>query len=202
MISYLIIGSVVVLFLIGKGDLVLFFSENRTPFWNSFFLTTNQLGEEYMYAVGFFVLLLFVKIRYALFVPLVGGFTALFSFLLKQIFAHPRPKLWFENLEIAVNYMPDFYTNVGLTSFPSGHTFSAFATFGYFALVAKSPVLKVVFCCCAMLGGLSRVYLAQHFFEDIVFGGFCGIVLALAIYFLQTRLQDDNTKWWNRRVLN
>lgn len=199
MISYLIIGTIAVLFVIEKGDLVLFFSEHRTPFWNDFFLFVNLFGEEYIYFIGI-AILLFVKMRYALFLPVIGGLAGLFAALLKQFFRHPRPKLWFENLEIAVNYMPDIYTNIGHTSFPSGHTFSAFATFGYFALVAKSPILKVVFCICAMLGGLARVYLAQHFLQDIIFGGCCGIVLALAIYYLQERLNQDEEKWWNKKV--
>jgi len=197
---YLLIGCFLLAFEIEKGDLVLFFSDNRSESLNQFFIIVNELGEEYIYVLGL-VVLLFVKFRYALIMPLVAGLTAVLSLLLKNAFGHARPKLWFESMGVALNYVPDVFVNGGaFSSFPSGHTFSAFAAFGYFALVSKSPFLKVAFCLLAMLGGLARVYLAQHFFEDIIFGGFCGITLAVLLYILQLQLNNDENRWWNKRL--
>ena len=198
-ILYFIVSFILLLFL-NKGDLVLFFSDNRTDFWNTFFIYGTQLGEEYTYLLAG-IGLLFIKYRYAIFVPLVAGFTAVFSFLLKAFFAHPRPKLWFESLGETLTFVPDIYVNVGLTSFPSGHTFSGFAIFGYLALCSSKWWLKTLFASFAIITGLSRVYLAQHFLEDIVFGGFLGTALAVGVYLLQERWSNDESKWWNNRLL-
>lgn len=76
-------------------------------------------------------------------------------------------------------------------SFPSGHTTSAFAFFGFAALflARKSPILQVVFAFIAGLVGYSRMYLSQHFLEDVfaglLLGSFCSI---LFIFLFQKRL--------------
>ena len=200
MFTYFIIG-VALLSSMDKGDLVLYFSENRTSFWNEFFLATNRFGEVWTIVIGFLVLF-FIKIRYALFVPVVAGVVGLASMMLKKIFAHLRPKLWFEQQDIFLNFVPDVYINSGYTSFPSGHTFAAFALFGYFALVSKSPILKILFSVCAIFGGLARVYLSQHFLEDILFGGFLGMATATLVFLLQKRLNNQSEKWWNISIYN
>lgn len=197
-IPYFLIG-IVLLFLINKGDLVIFFSDNRSTFSNQFFLFANMLGEHYSYLIGLLVLL-FIKFRYALFLPVVAVFTAFCSFFLKMLFAHPRPKIWAESEGVLLNYLPDFYVNVGHTSFPSGHTFSSFAVFTYFALISRSPILKIIFALMAIFGGLARVYLSQHFLQDILFGGVLGIGVAIVVYFLQNKLSGDAQKWWNKRI--
>jgi membrane-associated phospholipid phosphatase len=195
-----ILTSLVLLFFIKKGDIVIFFSENRSDAWNMFFVFANKLGEEWTYLIGLLSLLFFKKIRYALFIFVTGTFTMLLSSGFKTLFAHQRPKMWAANNDILLNFVPDVYVNVGYTSFPSGHTFSAFAIFGYFALVSKSPFLKVLFAICAILGGLARIYLSQHFLEDILFGGFLGILLATGVYYWQSQLNDAPSKWWNKRL--
>ncbi len=197
-IPYFLVG-IVLLFLINKGDVVIFFSENRSLFLNQLFLLANRFGEVYSYLIGF-IILLFIKYRYALFLPAVAGLTGVFSGVLKAIFAHPRPKMWAQGEGVILNYLPDLYVNVGHTSFPSGHTFSSFAIFTYFALVSRSPILKIVFALMAILGGLARVYLTQHFLQDILFGGILGIILAVSIYILQGKLNNDTQKWWNKRI--
>jgi membrane-associated phospholipid phosphatase len=194
------VACFILLFFLNKGDLVLFFSDNRTDFWNTFFVYGTKLGEEYTYALAL-IGLLFIKYRYAIFVPIVGGLTAVFSGLLKHFFAHLRPKLWFEALGETLTFIPDIYVNVGHTSFPSGHTFSGFAIFGYLALCSNKWWLKALFASSAIITGLSRVYLAQHFLEDIVFGGFLGTALAIGVYLLQSRLSDNTEKWWNKSIL-
>lgn len=190
----------ILLFLLNKGDLVLFFSNNRTDFWNTFFIYGTQLGEAYTYLIAF-VGLLFIKYRYAIFVPVVAGTSFIFSFLLKRFFAHLRPKLWFEELGEVLTFVPNLYVNIGHTSFPSGHTFSGFAIFGYLALCSSKWWVKILFASSAIITGLSRVYLVQHFLEDIVFGAFLGTSLAIGLYLLQSRLSDDVDKWWNKKLM-
>lgn len=171
--------GIIGLLLMNKGDLVIFFSEHRSWFLNGFFKFTNYFGEWYIYVIGFVIALLLRHWRAAISVALLSGLVALFSALLKKYFAHPRPKAWLEAQDIFIEYVPDLYINAGNTSFPSGHTFSAFATFCFFAFMVKPPYLKIIFATFAILGGLARVYLSQHFLEDILFGGLLGLLLAM-----------------------
>lgn len=194
--------GVILLFLLDKGDLIRFFSDNRTEFWNTFFKYGTQLGEEYTYLISFIVLL-FIRFRFALFLPLVAGLTAVLSISLKSFLAHPRPKPWFTALNEELTYVADVYVNVSMTSsFPSGHTFSGFAVFGFLALISDRAWLKALFASCAIIVGVSRVYLVQHFLEDVVFGAFLGTALAIGLYWLQSKLSDDSSKWWNKNLFN
>ena len=83
----------------------------------------------------------------------------------------------------------------GASSFPSGHTMSAFALFGLVALLLpqkKSVALVILFL--AVLVGISRVYLIHHFFIDIYAGSIIGALLALIIYQTWLKFQREETK--------
>ncbi len=68
-------------------------------------------------------------------------------------------------------------------SFPSGHTTSAFSVFFILTLFSKKPELGILFGCIAVLASYSRVYLSQHFFEDIFVGSMIGVVGTFVVYF-------------------
>ena len=59
-------------------------------------------------------------------------------------------------------------------SFPSGHSTAAFSTFFFLALIARKPILQVMLFSVGLLVAFSRVYISQHFFEDIYVGGIIG----------------------------
>ena len=62
-------------------------------------------------------------------------------------------------------------------SFPSGHSATIFAFFLFLTYVFwEKKSLQIVFASLAILGAYSRVYLSQHFLQDIVAGGVLGIV--------------------------
>ena len=56
-----ILTSAIFVFFIKKGDIVLFFSENRSDNWNAFFIMVNHLGEEWTYLAGILLLLMIKK---------------------------------------------------------------------------------------------------------------------------------------------
>jgi len=61
-------------------------------------------------------------------------------------------------------------------SFPSGHTTAGFAFFGFASLFLayNKPWLQVLFAICAGMVGYSRMYLSQHFLEDVMAGMLLG----------------------------
>ncbi len=63
-----------------------------------------------------------------------------------------------------------------MMSFPSGHTTSIFALMTFFAIITKNKNWSVVYLLIACLGAYSRMYLSQHFLEDLLAGSFIGLV--------------------------
>lgn len=75
-------------------------------------------------------------------------------------------------------------------AFPSGHTTSAFAFFILLSfLFAKNKIAQVLLAFIAILVGLSRVYLSQHFLGDVLFGSSLGILAFMSAYALVVRLE-------------
>lgn len=185
-LDFIILGGVA-LYCLQQGDLLLYFNENRTPFWNTFFSYGTQLGEEWTY-IGFVVVFLFIRFRYALLVPITGIVVTIISFLSKRFFLHPRPFSYYKTLGTLeeINVVEGVYLVKGFSSFPSGHTMSAFAIFTLVALLLKNKKSLALFLfTLAIIVGLSRIYLVQHFLKDVYLGGIMGVLIALFIFKVQ-----------------
>ena len=171
------------------GDLVFFFSDRRTGWLNGFFRFVTRLGEELPFILAIAGLLL-VRYRFALAIPLLGFTVGLVSYLMKTYFDHPRPYAFIEGLNqlerlCVVDGVP---VHTGNTSFPSGHTMAAFALYAFLAfLFPRRPWVGLLSFLIALLVGLSRVYLVQHFLKDVYLGAVVGVALAVVVYFLQSR---------------
>lgn len=63
-------------------------------------------------------------------------------------------------------------------SFPSGHTATAFATFGLIAMTSYRRWQAWIWTIVAMMVGYSRLYLGQHYWLDVFAGSFIGITCA------------------------
>lgn len=93
---------------------------------------------------------------------------------------HLRPSVKMRDFE-ELHYVPGV-TMHELHSFPSGHSTSAFAVFLFLALIGSNKKLGAAFFALAVLVGLSRIYLLQHFFEDVLTGSLIGVVTTTIIY--------------------
>ena len=194
----------VLLFFIEKPDVIFFFSERRTPFLDLFFTYFTKMGEEIMYFV-FLISFLFIKVRYAILVPLIGITVSMISYLTKSFFAHDRPLIYLENMGLAdqVNFVEGIQLLIGQTSFPSGHTMSAFALYGLVAFMfSRKKIWCIVFFVFALLIGLSRNYLVQHFFQDIYLGAMIGFALSILFYLGQSKFILEDGHWLNKHILN
>jgi membrane-associated phospholipid phosphatase len=192
----------VLLFFIEKPDVIFFFSEIRTPFLDLFFTYFTKMGEEIMYLV-FLISFLFIKVRYAILIPLIGIVVSIVSHLSKSFFAHDRPLMFLEtmNLEDQVNFVEGIKLLVGPTSFPSGHTMSAFALYGLVAFMfPRKKIWGVILFIFALLIGLSRNYLVQHFFQDIYLGALMGFGLSILFYWGQEKYKTEPDHWLNQPI--
>lgn len=130
------------------------------------------------------ILALLLRYRYAIELALTGVFLTLLVNILKQlVFTNTeRPKRFFQGIAEL-----DFVQGIemhGLNSFPSGHTATAAAIAVLIALEWRNKRAVFAGLTFALLIGFSRIYLAQHFLRDVVFGYLVGIVVACAGFYL------------------
>lgn len=198
---FLLLGAIL-LSSVSKGDLVLFFSERRSPFWDAFFKYGTSLGEFFGYILVFLLLLFFYRIRYALGTMFLGVASMLIARVLKLSFSAPRPLAYFKALdrEGELTFVEGVRVHEWL-SFPSGHTLGAFALFTYlaFLLPQKTWAANLLFLL-ALMVGLSRIYLVQHFVEDVYAGAIVGVLLGMGMFFLVRPAKKIRWAWLDKSL--
>jgi membrane-associated phospholipid phosphatase len=86
-------------------------------------------------------------------------------------------------------------------SFPSGHTLTAFAAGLLITYLVKNKNWGIVLVFYGVMVGFSRMYLSEHFFEDVVGGSVLGVALSIIwIRFIDSRKFINSAKW-NRGLL-
>ncbi len=183
------------------GQSILWLNSHRTSFWDAFFRASNHFGEEPAFVLAF-VFLLFVAYRYAAAVPLLGGAATLLAYGAKQLFGKPRPLAYFRQIGRWEEVVPldGVVVHSGLTSFPSGHTLAAFALFTFLALVVpRKKGIPVLLFLMALSAGMARVYLVQHFLEDVLAGAVLGVLLGVLFYWA-ARPRAGSSSWWDGRL--
>jgi len=128
---------------------------------------------------------------------LTGG---LLAQSLKFIFDAPRPKLYFQNQLSRIHFVSGTHV-LSTHSFPSGHTITAFSTSLVILYFLKNKKWGLLLFCVAMCVGYSRMYLSQHFFEDVTVGSVIGVVgTALWLNWIDSKPFLHKGKW-NRGLL-
>jgi membrane-associated phospholipid phosphatase len=203
--SFFVAGAILLL-LMQTGDETFFFSARRSAFGDGLFRYSTKLGEElsYFLALG---ILLFVRFRHALALPLLGLLVTILSYWTKAFFQHDRPKPFLSKLGTfdELNLVEGVVVHSGANGFPSGHAMSAFAlsTFLALCLPAKRRLGPALFGL-ALLVGISRIYLVQHFLKDVYLGAAMGMLLAIGWYYLhhlpRAHWLDRRWRWKKARV--
>ncbi len=197
---FLVVGAILLL-TINQGDEIFYFSERRTVFGDLFFRYGTRLGE----GAGFVIValvFLFVRFRTAMYVPLLGMIVMITSNVTKKLFAHPRPWLYFQQLNMTdqLHLVEGVHINGGTNAFPSGHTMAAFALYAFLAFILpKKQGWAVVLFLVALLVGISRIYLVQHFLKDVYLGAIIGVIIAIIFYYFHERF--PNRAWADRSLL-
>ena len=181
-------------FVFDKGELIIYFSDRRYWLTDYFFVAASFLGEAYIYILLAIVFIFFNYSR-SLIIGLTGSIVLGSATLLKEYFMHHRPYRYFTEYvdpPIAINYVPYVEIHNGYTtSFPSGHTMSAFAIYTILALWSDRLSIKFACLITATLVAISRVYLAQHFLKDILAGLVLGYLIGLLMYAVSQQLKNN-----------
>lgn len=180
LIFFLVSVTFIVIYSKPQGFILL--NSYHTPWLDYFFKIYTNLGDGLACLAIIIFLLIWDKRKKA-----VTLFTAFLSSglavsLLKSCFQQPRPKTYFQ-IE-GLDY-PEFMNDMVMhssNSFPSGHTTTAFAAATVLVLVYKKNNISLPCLFAAILVGYSRIYLAQHFPEDVLAGACTGVFFGMFSY--------------------
>jgi membrane-associated phospholipid phosphatase len=157
---------------------------------NTFFRYMTKLGEPYCWtflAIGAGL----VRLRFAFLLALAGLLLSPTIQTLKHHIGVPRPNTYYDlnHLQESVVPVPGVKLNGGNNSFPSGHTAAAFCIYSLLALCFGriAPVAGLVFVWTAILVGVSRIFLVQHFMADVLAGCVVGLLISDFVWQLDRR---------------
>lgn len=153
------------------------------PLWlDRFFMLVTNLGDGLFSLMVVIVLLLWRKRKKAIILLVAFLSSGLIAQIMKRTIQMPRPLAFFEQTGFDYPYFVNGINLHGSNSFPSGHTTSAFALATVVVLVFKKKRISLYCLCFAVLTGYSRIYLAQHFLQDVIVGALIGTCCALLSY--------------------
>ncbi len=186
--------------LVPYGQELLFFNDLRFEPFNTIFRLLTYGGEAVAYLiVG--VVLLFWRPRFALMIALMGILALPVMYMMKDAIGVDRPITFLEKKSVAqqVVLVPSIHLNRGQTSFPSGHTMAAFALCSLLSLMLgrKRAQWGLLFAFLAILVGVSRIFLVQHFLVDVLAGAVLGLLLSGLVWITSAKYLPSN---FNRKL--
>jgi membrane-associated phospholipid phosphatase len=179
-----------------KSETHLEFNRHHNSFFDVFFHYVTHLGDGYTATIAF-VMMLAVKFRYAVFIALSNLIASTITQVLKHtLFSDVvRPKKFFEGLH-ELYFVPGIENHL-YNSFPSGHSTCAFAIYFCIGMIVENKVLKFICFAIALTAGYSRIYLSQHFFQDVYAGSVIAVATTVVVYLVVMRSKAD----WMERSL-
>lgn len=152
-----------------------------------------------LFAVFIGLVFLFIEIRVAVLIILSFLISAgITQFLKHVVFSDSfRPMHYFgSDKSFHLIQGMEYHLN---NSFPSGHSTTCFALFTMLAIYFSTrKLLQVFFVFMAIVFAFTRVYLSQHFFEDILAGSIVGVLCSIVIWLIL----NDKLLHWNTSLLN
>ena len=166
-----------------------FLEKLRMPVLNEFMLAVTKLGEETVFLVIALVLFWCVDKYVGYYTLSVGFVGTIANQFMKLWFRIPRPWVLDSNFTI----LEQAREAASGYSFPSGHTQSAFGTFGCIAYTTKNKTIRIFAIIIPVLVALSRMYIGVHTPLDVG----VSVLVAIALIFLLRPIVLGN----NRRYM-
>lgn len=142
--------------------------------------------------------LIFLGVRAFLMVGLSCGLSAIFVQVLKHtVFADCDRPAMFRSALGSMHWIADLDLNHHF-SFPSGHATAAFSMCLAISVVIGRVGWAMALSLLASLLAFSRVYLSQHFTEDVLAGALLGSVTAACVYYWLYRSSFRERHWLGR----
>ncbi|MGM9512105.1 phosphatase PAP2 family protein [Larkinella sp. GY13] len=191
----------VLMLLYNKTELMQWVNGHHAPLADLFFQNVTYLGDG-AFSVLVIIILLFRSFRFALMGAVSFLLSTLITRALKQlVFSDSlRPLKYFEHSPWQYRIIDGLDIH-SYNSFPSGHSTTAFAVFCLLALLDDRKSRGWFFAVLAVITAYSRVYLFQHFVEDVYVGSLIGTVSSIFVFWLLSRHWDRNPQSWHDRRL-
>ena len=180
--TFLIVGGYL-LFVYSKSSIHIYFNQYNSAISDVFFKYLTHVGDGIGVAIVGLIFLIFKSKRAALQIWLSAALGGLLSQIMKHlVFGQtPRPARYFGEIKPYVLHYVEGVDMNYVNSMPSGHTTAAFAMCLSIAFVYKKRQVDSAMFILALLMGLSRIYLSQHFLEDVYVGSLVGVLSAIVI---------------------
>ncbi len=149
----------------------------RVPGLNEFMLSVTTLGEETAFLVIALVLFWCVDKYVGYYTLSVGFIGTIANQFMKLWFRIPRPWVLDSNFTI----LEQAREAASGYSFPSGHTQSAFGTFGCIAYTTKNKTIRIFAIIIPVLVAMSRMYIGVHTPLDVSVSVVVAIALIIAL---------------------
>ena len=195
----LIVGSILCIY--PKGSIHLFINKFHDTKADYFFSYSTILGDG-LTTFSIVLILCFIKFRYAFLMGISNILASSVTQLLKHTYfdSIDRPVKYFDGIS-KLHLVPWEEVNV-YNSFPSGHATTAFATCFCLALMINKNWIKFMLLVLAITIGFSRVYLSQHFLNDVYAGSIVGITSTLLVdIFIFQSHHVQKLNWMNGSLL-
>jgi membrane-associated phospholipid phosphatase len=159
-------------------DEIYFAVNSRYSVWVDFLAPyITDLGNGWTTVILSAILLLF-SYRKAFLMASAYAVTSLIAQLIKHIVKAPRPKLYFYDQLSRIHFVKGAHIDM-FGSFPSGHTVTAFSTAVVITYLSKNKYWSILLFLIAIMVGYSRMYLSEHFFEDVTAGSALGVFITV-----------------------
>lgn len=187
-------------FNLSKTGIHLFINDHFSRDADILFQVFSFLGTGLFFGIVAFILLFFKK-SWGLILAVTGVIISILVQLLKH-FVFPealRPAAYFKNHDVL--HLVAGVQLHSLHSFPSGHATAAFALAFCLSAFFPKKTGQLLFFIYAALVAYARMYLNQHFFEDVFAGSFLGVLVALVCYVTLTRFAFIQKPFWQKPLL-
>jgi len=164
---------------IGKNEFFLLLNGNLGIAADYFFGIYTNAGDGAIW-IAVLLIVLFVLKRKNSWPLIVSAFviSTLITHLFKDILVPGTPRPWNAITDHSLIHHVSFVEPLHLSSFPSGHTATAFSIYLVFCLLLNNKWWLWAGLILALPVGYSRIYLAQHFPFDVAGGIIAGVISA------------------------
>ena len=168
------------LLILGRDELFLLINRHHGACMDLLMSYITKLGEEWSIVI-LLIIMVFISKRYFFASTLAYIISTIITQSLKYFIPieNLRPARYFSD-KAQLNLVDGVELN-HLHSFPSGHTATAFLVCTLCVLIIKSQKAGILFLLIAVLVGFSRMYLNQHFPEDVLGGSLIGVGVAVFV---------------------
>ena len=198
LIPYAVFSALIIVLLgvYGNSQLFLTVNSHHSGFADIFFRYLTNLGDGVIAAL-FILVLLWISFREALtFFIITMVITIIVNIFKDHLFPEmDRPVAFFGTSEVI--HLVSGYDPPTLSTFPSGHSATAFSVCLYLSFFFKNRAVKFLLFVAALGVGYSRMYLSAHFPLDVVAGAAIGVLTTLMCFTLGRQFKSP---WMDRKI--